>query len=239
MEYVNFGLLVLIAGFFVKNFLAPYSGEKAKNLATKEDIGSITDRIESVKTDYARGIEQLRSSLQIASNQAISVQDSHRDALLAFFDTALVLLFDKLQTRFGDMPYDSGKSLWEYQVATNKLFTDLYLGYHRLLVFSKPGAPYLHAAHALLTTTFSMAADFRSRISDLKRAIVEEELAHTAGDRTAYAAAADKTDKAGERFAAAIGPPRIQALAEFGTYMKALNEHLHADFAGPLPNLLK
>ena len=42
-----------IVYFFIKSFLPTYLSEKGKNLATKEDIASITDKVESVKTDYA------------------------------------------------------------------------------------------------------------------------------------------------------------------------------------------
>ncbi len=50
---------------FIKTFLPSYLSEKGKNLATKEDIESITDKIESVKTDYAKVLEGLRSNNQL------------------------------------------------------------------------------------------------------------------------------------------------------------------------------
>lgn len=51
-----------IIGFFLKSFVPSYLSEKGKNLATKEDIASITDKVESVKTEYAKVIEELRAS---------------------------------------------------------------------------------------------------------------------------------------------------------------------------------
>lgn len=59
-----------IAGAFIiyrllKSFLPSYISEKGKNLATKEDIASITNKVESVKTDYAKVIEELRSHNQL------------------------------------------------------------------------------------------------------------------------------------------------------------------------------
>jgi hypothetical protein len=44
-------------------YLASYLNEKGKNLATKEDIKEITDKIESVKTEYAKDLESLKSQL--------------------------------------------------------------------------------------------------------------------------------------------------------------------------------
>ena len=50
---------------FIKSFLPTYLSEKGKNLATKEDIASITDKVESVKTAYATVIEELRNNNQL------------------------------------------------------------------------------------------------------------------------------------------------------------------------------
>jgi len=44
-------------------FCASYLKEKGKNFATREDIKEITDKIESVKTEYAKELEGLKSQL--------------------------------------------------------------------------------------------------------------------------------------------------------------------------------
>lgn len=49
----------------LKSFLPSYLSEKGKNLATKEDVASITDKVESVKTDYTKIIEELRTNNQL------------------------------------------------------------------------------------------------------------------------------------------------------------------------------
>jgi hypothetical protein len=50
-------------GLFLRSFLPSYFDEKAKNLATKEDIGDITDEIEKVKFNYSKEVEQLKTEL--------------------------------------------------------------------------------------------------------------------------------------------------------------------------------
>ncbi|OHB57669.1 MAG: hypothetical protein A2173_04615 [Planctomycetes bacterium RBG_13_44_8b] len=45
-------LFVVLSG--IASYLAIYLREKGKNLATKEDIGEITDRVEKVKLDYSK-----------------------------------------------------------------------------------------------------------------------------------------------------------------------------------------
>ena len=65
----SFGIGAIIGAgilyFFIKSFIPSYLSEKGKNLATKEDITSITDKVESVKTDYAKVIEEIRSNNQL------------------------------------------------------------------------------------------------------------------------------------------------------------------------------
>lgn len=53
-----------IVGYLLKNYLPSYFGEKGKNLATKEDISEITEKIESVRTQYSSAIERLRVDLR-------------------------------------------------------------------------------------------------------------------------------------------------------------------------------
>lgn len=65
----NIGIGAILGGgityLFLKSFLPSYFSKKAENLATKEDIASITDKVESVKTDYAKVIEELRTNNQL------------------------------------------------------------------------------------------------------------------------------------------------------------------------------
>ena len=67
MQEFSFGFLVggLIATLFVRYFLSSYLSGKAKNLATKEDIGQITVTIESIRSNYALVLEELRSHHQL------------------------------------------------------------------------------------------------------------------------------------------------------------------------------
>jgi hypothetical protein len=64
-----FGLGLVLGGgifyLFVKTYIPSYLAEKAKNLATKEDVASITDKVESVKSGYAHILEEIRSNHQL------------------------------------------------------------------------------------------------------------------------------------------------------------------------------
>lgn len=50
-------------GLLINGFLQKYFGKKGENLATKEDISEITNKIETVKHDYARQLESTKAQL--------------------------------------------------------------------------------------------------------------------------------------------------------------------------------
>ena len=65
----NLGLGALVGGgvvyLFIKSYIPSYLSEKAKNLATKEDIEGITEKVESVKSGYAHLLEEVKSNNQL------------------------------------------------------------------------------------------------------------------------------------------------------------------------------
>jgi hypothetical protein len=50
-------VIILVGGFFLRKYLPAYFQEKGKNLATKEDIKEITEKVEAVRAHYARQLE--------------------------------------------------------------------------------------------------------------------------------------------------------------------------------------
>ncbi len=67
MEIINiFDIILIIIALiflFLKKHLLSYFNEKGKNLATKEDIAQITEKIESVKTNYTTSLEKFKLEL--------------------------------------------------------------------------------------------------------------------------------------------------------------------------------
>ena len=56
-----FGLAV--AALLWRSFVPAYAAEKAKNLASKEDLAHLTSVVEAVKTSHTAEIERLKSTL--------------------------------------------------------------------------------------------------------------------------------------------------------------------------------
>lgn len=66
---VQYGAQPVITGGIIfllfKYFLPGYMSEKGKNIATKEDIEEITDKVESIRATYAELIEETKSENQL------------------------------------------------------------------------------------------------------------------------------------------------------------------------------
>jgi hypothetical protein len=70
LDYKSILILICIAFFFSAIALfTSYLKNKGKNIATKEDIEMITDKIESVKSDYAQKLESIAHENKIIRDQ--------------------------------------------------------------------------------------------------------------------------------------------------------------------------
>jgi hypothetical protein len=58
-------ILIGLAGLVAKSYLPAYLAEKAKNLATKEDIESITQKVERIRTQHLQELELFRATLGV------------------------------------------------------------------------------------------------------------------------------------------------------------------------------
>ena len=77
---MEIGLLLL--GFVVGQFLPSYIREKGKNLATKEDIGAITRKVEEVKSEYTEKLTHLSHQNNLIVEQFRSGSQMHAAMLL-------------------------------------------------------------------------------------------------------------------------------------------------------------
>lgn len=57
-------ITLLVIGWLIKSYFPSYFSEKGKNLATKEDVGRITDEVERVRLLYAVDLERTKNELQ-------------------------------------------------------------------------------------------------------------------------------------------------------------------------------
>lgn len=84
MEIILNIITLLIVVYWV--FLKSYFSKKGENLATKEDVGKITDEIEKVKQKYGEENELLKTNLNIFSSVIQEKNKSVKEAMMNFFD---------------------------------------------------------------------------------------------------------------------------------------------------------
>ena len=75
--------LALVVFYLLKNYFPKYFEAKATNQATKEDIGKITEIVESIKTDLNKKTEELKAQLSLKNQHRINIKNAEREA---FFD---------------------------------------------------------------------------------------------------------------------------------------------------------
>lgn len=73
-------LLLLAMGLYLKSYL----GEKAKNLATGEDIKGLTISVEEVKVEFTKEVEHLKTTLEIQSQTRLGILDLERNAIIDY-----------------------------------------------------------------------------------------------------------------------------------------------------------
>ncbi|ROL85559.1 hypothetical protein BK636_03500 [Pseudomonas chlororaphis] len=65
IQSLGWTVAAFVAGLLLKSFLPGYFKKKAENLATKEDIADITQKIETVKHEYATQLESAKADLSV------------------------------------------------------------------------------------------------------------------------------------------------------------------------------
>jgi hypothetical protein len=228
---LNEFLYFIVGGiiFLVSQYLIYYFREKGKNLATKEDVEEITDKIEAVKNQYTVEIEKLKADLQLAIGSKNMLIEKRNEALIKFFEDTMVLYHEKLSRNPADLPMDMGKSLIKYQSSTEHLFTEIYSDYYRLLLYPMDKQIQV-AAGNLVNSIVEVRKIFTKHFSNVKIRLAEENLAWSEGKISNIEQIMKNTDIAGKNYHEQINPA-IETLSKaFTEYLSALNNHFkHMD----------
>lgn len=100
--------LLIICSLFVfyklKNFYPKYFEAKATNQATKEDIGEITEIIETIKSDISQQNEFLKAQLSLSNQHKLNIKSAEREAIFEFNKQKSVWIYSLV--RFSFYKYD-------------------------------------------------------------------------------------------------------------------------------------
>jgi hypothetical protein len=162
---------IAAAVLLAKKYLPSYLAEKGKNLATKEDIRDITDRIEGVKARYATELEEIKAVLAAQNQQRLRVFEKRTDALIQFFEDGHTVL-SKRQDPLG-FRYDDIADLDEYIRSTLERITQVQTSFHRVLVYLPPG-DLVKAAGDVVSRVLNLRPDWQRLIWAYRRAAEKE-----------------------------------------------------------------
>lgn len=109
---------IILAG--VLGYIGSYLREKGKNLATREEVQGITQKIEEVKKEYNKQLEAYKSSLQLSNQLKVAALDKRLQKHQEAYSLWLKLLFSLRN------PEELGKVIDECQSWWNE--NCLYLG---------------------------------------------------------------------------------------------------------------
>lgn|GEM_PF-1957787 len=121
-------LLVGVGLFFtIKNFLPSYFNEKGKNLATKEDVEEITEKVEKIKSEFIKDIEYIKADLSYLNQNKFSIKAAERDALIDTNNKYSEWLNYLMNISFSDINSANYLKLNEYykEIKTKKLNFDI------------------------------------------------------------------------------------------------------------------
>ncbi|EPO0025435.1 hypothetical protein ACT5DM_003049 [Vibrio alginolyticus] len=213
--------LIFVVGLGFKELLRAYFKKKGSNLATKEDIGKITEKIEEV-----------RSSFDIENEIKKTYLKERNVELLCFYDKLSEFRYEYLSVNIGNFPLDDGKALYEFQQGFHTQVVEIIKQYQRLVVFLTANSKILLIAENLTNITFEVDKVMRSKFGKVKSASIEESLAYSRqigekpDSKSEYYAATKRTSEANEEFLAAMKPHINEYLKGYKFYLTELNEQI-------------
>lgn len=211
---------------FVGSFLGSYARKKGENVATKEDVEEITQRIESVKTSHTKEIEQFRSDVLKQKEREKQYYEKKEELLLGFYDQITTFYYEYLAVNLGDFPSDEGKSLYEYQTKFDRTVTEIMKSYQRVLIYIDSSSQLLTYADKIVNTVLSSRIIMKKHFGSIKSCLIRESAAHVSGDKQVFEEAVTATDTASKAFGDEMNPNLATFRDYYQKFLSELNEYV-------------
>ncbi len=221
---LQIGVLLLI--WFLQRAGTGYAERKGQNLATKQDIGEITDRIKSVESKHELSLEIQKNQLQRYSDSALANLQLKNRALLEFFDDCIQLFGEKLRTNLGDLPAnDGGKAVFQHVADTKAMFRKVFVDYHRLLLFLRDDEKILQEGSKVITSVLELEEVYNKHITGIRIALNQETEAHQFNHER-YPQKVNETDAVKTAFDKEMIAPLSKFRKTFMAYVESIQESL-------------
>jgi hypothetical protein len=224
MEYIVVMVVCFILGLLVRSYLPAYFSEKGKNLATKEDIGGITKIVETIRSQQAAELEVVKTALQQTAATRASLAERQEQVLLEFLDECLELTIGKLNTSLGDLPFDGGTSLWQYQTSVDDVLLRIYKRFNRLVVYWDRGSDLTKAAEKFVKSAILFRAKFKKNFWPIKKALIEE--GNSLDDKERRNKAVNTSNEAYKTYYDQVGPDISNMRLALSEFITAFNKQL-------------
>jgi hypothetical protein len=211
-------VIAFLLGLFFKTFLPSYVQKKAENLATKEDISLITQKIEAI-----------RSSIEINTDAHKAYINDRKKYLVGFYDEITAFQYELMVVNFGDFPMDGGKSLFEYQKNYDKAASEILKAYQRLVIYLPPESKLLTTGNDLTSNVLESRRILTKNFGSIKTTVVAEEEAYRlipVNGNIPYKGAVSSANKANKEFWAQMSPLVEAFRALYQAYITELNLYL-------------
>ncbi len=136
MEILNVVLQILTLFALLYFVLTKsYFSEKGRNIATKEDIGKITDKIEKVKQAYNNESELLKANLNLLSDFQNERNKESKKAILNFYDEYNNWLINSLNVPLSKYSDDNFTFLRQRCAFIEECYIKVNIHHERLRLF--------------------------------------------------------------------------------------------------------
>jgi len=215
---ILYTLVAFLFGLLIKSFLPNYFKKKAENLATKEDIKNITEKIESVK-----------SKIEINTDAHKSYISERKSALLKFYDEISSFHYELMAVNFGDFPMDGGQSLYDYQTNYYKAVAEILKSYQRLVIYLPSDSDLLVQAHEITNNVIESRKVLKSNFGSIKTTSIKEHHAYAnvqTNGKDQYNLAVNEADIANNNYWVLMKPLVKSYRDIYQHYLSSLNHYL-------------
>lgn len=231
LQIITLGIL----GFILKSYFPAYFHKKGENLATKEDIGEITQKIEQIKVQYSAQLEDIKFSVKSVYDRQKSFTNRQQFEVLRFYDLATEFYYEQLAVNFGDFPMDKGNSLFLYQESFFKNTFNLIKSYQRIVVYFENENKLRIFAEKVLVQALEARKILKKHFGKVKFTIIELEAAYKTGDRSWIEKTVESVNEPNKIFWNDMKPVLESYQNSLRYYLTELNLYLRPDENTKIP----
>jgi hypothetical protein len=224
-------IIIFISHLFTRHYLSSYFNAKGHNLATKEDIEEITEKIEKIRIQYNSEVEKLKALLQITTANQTMINEKKNEVVIEFFNSNLNLLYGELNLSWGDIPPDRDREiLYEHMKSVDNIILKIYTDYYKLAIFFMDNEQILNTAWKLVNKAEQIRIIFKKHFTKRKIVFFDEGAAaklyfEKEITKEVFHTYVEKTNLANTEYSKEMKPAREAMTSSFNEYLVTLSNY--------------